>query len=252
MRNSINTPVYGIALGIPLNKAHTGPFAQFQNCEDKEESLTQLVLQLLNRIPDSDPDRDAVQTQVNTFKKRVDVLLKQMQGKNGGEKKEPLIESASTAKLFEEIKVMFQDLPSRIEDRVSNGAYIRRPTLKRFHPMMLEEITHSVSEDPSDPIGLLILAGFVRDDLPWMYEIIMEAYREAKNGNINEARKSFQTLRQISKSMMRGPWLEDMGMHPKEFDMWMMEFPMIMDHYLHRFEIKNKKHANKSKKVDDK
>ena len=47
MRNSINTPVYGIALGIPLNKAHTGPFAQFQNCEDKEESLTQLVLQLL-------------------------------------------------------------------------------------------------------------------------------------------------------------------------------------------------------------
>ena len=44
-KGKLGTPVFGVALGIPLNRANAGPFAQFQNCDDKEESLTKLVLQ---------------------------------------------------------------------------------------------------------------------------------------------------------------------------------------------------------------
>lgn len=39
-KGKLETPVHGIALGIALNLASSGPFAQFQNSDDSEESLT--------------------------------------------------------------------------------------------------------------------------------------------------------------------------------------------------------------------
>lgn len=48
-----NKRVFGVGLGIPLSRLNTGPFAQFQNCGDDEESLTKLVRELLNINPDS-------------------------------------------------------------------------------------------------------------------------------------------------------------------------------------------------------
>ena len=50
-KGKLNTPVFGVAMGIPLSRANIGPFAQFQNCDDNVESLTKLVIQLVKRIP---------------------------------------------------------------------------------------------------------------------------------------------------------------------------------------------------------
>jgi hypothetical protein len=38
-KGKADTPVHGIAFGIPLNKVSTGPFYQFQNSDDSEDSL---------------------------------------------------------------------------------------------------------------------------------------------------------------------------------------------------------------------
>ena len=46
-KGKLDTPVFGVALGIPLSNANRGPFAQFQNCDDNEDSLTKLVMQLV-------------------------------------------------------------------------------------------------------------------------------------------------------------------------------------------------------------
>ncbi|MFM2397867.1 MAG: hypothetical protein RL341_24, partial [Pseudomonadota bacterium] len=54
-KGKLDTPVHGIALGIPLSSAATGPFAQFQNLDDDEDSLTGLVMQLVGRIPNAEP-----------------------------------------------------------------------------------------------------------------------------------------------------------------------------------------------------
>ena len=190
-KGKLDTPVYGVALGIPLSKANTGPFAQFQNCDDKEESLTKLVMQLLARVPDSEPDREAVQMQVKSFKERLEPLLKQAQGTGDAGQEETQGVSASVAKLFEEVKVMFQDLPSRLEARLAEaGAPSRRRRLRSFHPMMFEELVHMFPDDPGDPTALLMMASVVREDMPWLYELLVDAYREAKAGDIAAAPKS--------------------------------------------------------------
>ncbi|WP_049472273.1 toll/interleukin-1 receptor domain-containing protein, partial [Stenotrophomonas maltophilia] len=74
-KGKLDTPILGVALGIELKAASSGPFAQFQNCADDEESLTKLVFQLVNRIPGSEPDRDTIRFQVGKFKAAVDEII---------------------------------------------------------------------------------------------------------------------------------------------------------------------------------
>ena len=71
-----STTVHGVALGIPVNQASAGPFAEFQNCEDDEDSLTKLVTQLVRRIPGSEPDRHTIRKEVRAFKKRATTNLR--------------------------------------------------------------------------------------------------------------------------------------------------------------------------------
>jgi len=75
-KGKLDTPILGVALGIELKNASTGPFAQFQNCADDEEALTKLVFQLVNRIPGSEPDRDTIRFQVGKFRTATETILK--------------------------------------------------------------------------------------------------------------------------------------------------------------------------------
>ena len=163
----MGTPVYGIALGIPLSRANSGPFAQFQNCDDNDESLTKLVMQLVRRIPGSEPDHDAIQMQVQTFKSRVEIALKSLSNESDADASSA-VDDTSVAKLFEEVKIMFQDLPSRIEGKLVEDGEPRRRRRFRRVPMILEETMHMVGRGQPDPVGIMVLTSFFRDDFPWL------------------------------------------------------------------------------------
>jgi hypothetical protein len=213
-KGKLNTPVYGIALGVPLNRASSGPFAQFQNCADGEEELTKLVRQLVNRIPGAEPDTEALQIQVRMFKERVEKALTNLASNQGPAEADP--GETPVAKLFEEVKVMFQDLPSRIEKRVSEPSRNRR--LRRFHPMILEEMSGMIGASSDDPIGLLILASLFRDDMPWLYELGMEAYRTAKTGDVKTIDESFVRFQRALEFTMHGPFIREFDFD-KEYHM---------------------------------
>ncbi len=71
-------PVLIIACGVPLELASTGPFAQFQNSDDQEESLMKLVTQLVRKVPGLDPDDKTIKKQVRLFKKRATKAIEKM------------------------------------------------------------------------------------------------------------------------------------------------------------------------------
>lgn len=228
-RGKLSTPVYGIALGIPLTRVQqSGPFAQFQNCPgDDEERLTKVVLQLLRRIPSSDPDPDMVLTQVKAFKVKSAEVLKKLGDPKKEAAKTDVVET-SAAKLFEEIKIMFQDLPSRIDGRLSESAEpARRRRFRRFHPLMLEEMMH-VSDMAGDPIAVLFLVGMFKDDFPWLYEVGRELYVAMKSGDSAEMQRLVHTLHRLSEVTFRGPWAEEFG-GSKEAYMLVREMPMMLD-----------------------
>jgi hypothetical protein len=233
-KGKLNTPVYGIAFGIPLSRANTGPFAQFQNCGDDEESLTKLVIQLVQRIPDSEPDREAIQMQVKMFMDRVDAIL-QKTADPDAPPDETALDDSSVARPFEEVKVMFQDLPSRLGDKIDEHVGSRRRRRKhRLHPMMIEDLAHMVGGPRSrGDVGLLVLASLFREDCPWLYELGVDAYRAVRSGNTHAAEQALQTFERSVEFTLHGPMME-MFRSSKEDHMIMRDLGHIAEEVLPR------------------
>jgi hypothetical protein len=218
----LNTRVCGIALGIPLTRLNTGPFAQFQNCDDSEESLTKLIMQLAKRIPDAEPDHDAILLQVKMFKQNAEKCLEKIENRKK-EKDIPKSEDVSIPKLFEEIKVMFQDLPSRIEHRVIEKPFRNR---KLRHPMMLMDFAEYIDREKSDPVGILVLTGIFRNDFPWLYDIGLETYRAIKTGEPKKIEIAIRDFRRVIELTLREPIIESLDSEP--------ESVMVLRDYLER------------------
>jgi hypothetical protein len=181
-------------------------------------------MQLVGRIPNSEPDRDAIAMQVRSFIERAQSVLDKLD-ESADDETQPAIDETSVAKLFEEVKVMFQDLPSRIEGRLDPMHHRRR---RRFHPMIMEEFLH-FSKEADDPTGLLLLVSMFRDDLPWLYEIGVEVYRAIKNGDPAEIEKAITSFRMATDFAMHGPFREEF--HDKEMYFMLRELPEVLDRY---------------------
>lgn len=233
-KGKLNTPILGVAIGIQLKDASTGPFAQFQNCSDDEDSLTKLVIQLVNRIPNSEPDNDTIKFQVGKFKQKIAEILKKIgdsESKTSESKTDVSVNEIenSSAKLFEEIKIMFQDLPSRI-DRNSRSEGKRRKY--KFHPMMFDELIHM---SPNPTIGVKIALSMYRDKMPWIYDegmMLINKLSSSKTSEINykHLHKEFEELLMVS---MRNPFVKELMMGSED------DFDFVLFHELPRIILRN-------------
>ena len=254
-KGKLETTVLGLALGVPLDKVSTGPFGQFQNCGDDEDSLTKLVMQLLQRNPDAAPREEAVRMQVRLF---IESLAKILATKPKKAAADGGSEEQNVAKLFEEVKAMVRELPDRVDDRVRNAS--RKPQSKmfrRFHPKMLDEMmfrSSASSGRTARPAALLVLLAFVKDDAPWLYELGMEIYRAmlADDRNaVTVAHKQFGITMEV---MMRGPWSRELFRDEEDGYMVARYVPELIertvDEYLSSFRIRKRLTKN-SQAPDD-
>jgi hypothetical protein len=228
-KGKLGTTVLGLALGVPLEKVSTGPFGQFQNCADDEDSLTKLVMQLLQRNPDAAPREEAVRMQVKLFIESLSKVLATKQKKPA----DTAADEQGVAKLFEEVKAMVRELPGRVDDRVRSASR-RNPGrgLHRFHPKMLEELLFRASTSVgkrNTGTGLLLILSFARDDSPWLYELGMEIYRAMRTDDrqgVVEAHKQFEVTMEF---MMHGPWGRDMFRDEEESYISFRFLPELVD-----------------------
>jgi hypothetical protein len=242
------TKIRGLALGIPLSRV-VGPFAQFQNCPFEIPAITKMVIELVSKIPNSEPDREAIEMQVKAFSEKATKLLKVVNNGPTEDEQTP-VDATSVAKLFEEVKVMFQDLPPRMEARISDAV---RPFGNRkwrhFHPRMLEEIMHMGGCESDDPIGILFAASMVRDEMPWFYEIALETYRALNSGDTQETERQIKRLHWLREMVIHGPLMENFC--SKDMHMFMMEYPHMIEHMAHRcLENKKSTRPRKNPKID--
>ncbi len=240
-KGKLGTPVVGVALGVPLGRVSAGPFYQFQNMDDSDSDLTKLVHQLARRIPNLELDPDVVKVQVAAFKRAETAILATLSTGPAKKEMKEAAEENPLAKLVEEMKA----LPSRVAERVAeSGEPFRRRRIRRFHPMMFEEIMH-MSGDPGDPVGILMAASVIRDDAPWLYELAMEVYRAVKSGDAVEIEREMARLERFSEFSMRGPFMEEFGFGGKETHMFAMEFPRMLHHMLSRTLEARKPHVRR-------
>jgi hypothetical protein len=228
-KGKLDTPLLGVAIGIPLNKANNGPFAQFQNSGDDIESLTKLVVQLVKRIPNSEPDTAVIKMQVEAFKKQAEEILKKHPEVEANEGQ--LMEDSSVAKLFEEVKIMFQDLPARIEKNVDPNYKRKR---FRFHPEMFHELLYITESSEEEYFGFLIIISLYKDDMPWLYEIGKETYGILKSSKTEVAKeKAISNFRRLINNTMHHPMFMNM-MGSKDQMMMLDELTYFIEKFLKR------------------
>jgi TIR domain len=211
-KGKLDTNVLGIALGVPLDKVSSGPFGQFQNCADDEDSLTKLVLQLIRRNPEAAPREEAVKMQVKVFQEKAKKIISE---------KDVVVAATPTAtddsniaKLFEETKIMIRELPSRVEDGVRSVS--RRGNSKfsrKFHPMMIDELLHFHGDD-DDPKNMaaawLVVVSLFREDVPWVYEGGIQLYRAILSDKIMEIREAHEQFDRMMKITSHGPFMHEL------------------------------------------
>lgn len=239
-KGKLNTPVHGLALGVPLSRVSTGPFYQFQNSDDSDDSLIKLVLQLCRRIASLEPDHEVVRGQVQIFKSSVEGALKALGSKKTEQKSEKTEETteASVAKVLEEMKFIVRELPARFEQRIFESADRARPRrfpFRQFHPMMLVDMSEMISRRSGDPIGILMIASVFQEDFPWLYELGREAYRAVRSHNAAIARDALRRFQEAVEFTQHGPFAEELAVGSKETRMMLREAPMAIEHFAKMF-----------------
>lgn len=205
--------VLGIALGVTLDEAATGPFAQFQNSSDDEDAITGLVLQLIRRHPQAAPREEAVRLQAKAFRESIAKLLEAR--KKDGVPTQAKTEDTSVAKFFEEIKVLVRDVPDRVAMEVGGGMRLGRGKRRfRFHPGLMDEMFHHpmfVELSPGMPI--LMATSLLRDEFPWLYELGSQFFRAAEGRSPAKAHQTGLLLIRTIEMTHRGPFSEMMGVY---------------------------------------
>ena len=196
-------------------------------------------MQLVSRIPNAEPEREVVIGQVESFNSKVAGIIKAQ----GHEKEKPKkVDDSSVAKLFEEIKLMYQDLPSRIESRFGESP-VKRNRTRRMHPMMLEEMMDMGKNDESPYLGLLMWLGLYRAEFPWLYDIAFQLYQAEDANEHSKVDRLTKILMNTAEMMRRNPMFEGF-FDSKEHFMLIHELP----HMLERISIRYRKHRRRPAK----
>src|SRR5712692_5360770 len=105
--------------------------------------------------------------------------------------------------LLDEIQTELRALPARLDEYLEGP---RMPGMRRgrFHPMMFRELLH-MGPHSTPAFGVLILASLFRDSMPWLYELGVEVYRMAKQGNSDELQEAVREFRQAVEFSAHGP-----------------------------------------------
>jgi hypothetical protein len=198
--------------------------------DDSEADLSKLVHQLARGVPNLELDGDVVKSQISAFKITEASILKKLGAKHETKTVTEKSEESPVARLVEEMKA----LPSRVAERLAeSGDRTGRRKFRRIHPEMIMDMMHSIG-DPSDPVGILMAASLIRDDVPWLYELAMEVYRTIKSGDVEAMDYEISRLRRFSEIGLRGSWMEDIGFGGKESYVLSLEFPRLLEQMLVR------------------
>lgn len=216
-KGKLGKKVIGIAMGIKHSVAFTGPFAQFQNNDGSIDAISKLVIDLIKQVPGLDPDETVVKQLVVSFHTKATEIL----AKNNEVEAESSIENeeSTVPKLFEEIKIMFESLPSRVANRVNPEikGYKKR---RKFHPMMFDELMH-IGMDENRDLGFLVLISLYKDDFPWLYEIGLETYRSLKKAKSMTEKERLMKGFENAFMLLEHPIFREMHMDNEE--MYMMQ-----------------------------
>ncbi|MES9884940.1 MAG: hypothetical protein ABW185_29200 [Sedimenticola sp.] len=96
-------------------------------------------------------------------------------------------------------------------------------------PYLIKKLTRNISSKSGSAVGILVALSFYKDQMPWLYEIGMEAYRRASSGDWDGAREIIRDMRMMTEMSLSSEWVEEWIGSEKEAFMLMEELPMLLE-----------------------
>ena len=193
-----------------------GPLAQFQAKKMERNGLLETVQSINLIAPQPVPEARYLQL--------FEALWPELEKKVSAIPKTttPVKQSRSQSEVLEELVGAVRTMESRVRDSSDEPSpnYRRR---MRVHPMMLHELRHMISEGPGDPVNILLVASALRDDIPWLYELGMEAYRLVSEGSTVAAREALRKFIRAAVFVRHSPFVQEFGGDSNMLNMMLRE-----------------------------
>ncbi|AOU97892.1 hypothetical protein BI364_07870 [Acidihalobacter yilgarnensis] len=230
-KSMLDAKVIPLLFGLELSDL-SGPLSQFQ-AQKMEQSGVMEIVKAINTLSETKTSEQIANQLVPALWSRLQEAVENIPDSEPSEKHmrphHEILEELVTG--VRGINTRMRELEPELMDRES--VYKRR-RLSRIHPRMLEEMSMIAMEDGGGPLQLLMLAGIYREDLPWLSEVLTEAYREIRDGNAENAEKTVHRLRRLMKHMMHSKMFFEFSGGSKHLMMMVDELPMILDMAIHR------------------
>jgi hypothetical protein len=195
----------------------TGPLAQFQAKKMERDGLLETIQSINQLATHPVPDE--------RYRQLFDALWPELEKKINTIPKQPSPnkQSRPQSEVLEELVGAVRTMEARIRDGVDDPRRMNK-RLNRFPPMFMRDLSRSITNGPEDAVNILVLASTFRDDIPWLYELGMEAYRQINAGQRVEGRKSLRRFAETCEMLRRGPFDPgDFGMDSKHTHMMLRE-----------------------------
>lgn len=243
-KSMLDAKVIPLLFGLELSDL-SGPLSQFQ-AQKIEETGVMEVIRAINKVAEKPASAQIVDQLVPTLWPQLQETLAKIPAIAPTEKhKRPSHE------IMEELVTGVRGLSNRMREfdpEMSDKERFTRRRRVRFHPGMMQEFAFMTHESDDSPIMLLMIAGLLRDDFPWLAEILVESYREIKNASPAEVDQIVGRLLHVVKTMTRHPLMREWGINSKDSMMLVEELPMLLDMTLHNL-IERKRPRRPSKLI---
>ena len=115
----------------------------------------------------------------------------------------------SQGDILEELVGSVRNVEMKIRDSDGESSRVKRRRF-RHHPDMLMDMMRFGPNRNGDALRYVVLFSFLKEELPWVFELAMELYRAQNTGNKQRVAACRKALMDALKMLRRGPFLEMM------------------------------------------
>ncbi len=234
-KSMLDAKVIPLLFGLELSDL-SGPLSQFQAQKVDQVGLMEVV-RAINKVADNAVVENIVARSVPALWPTLQAELEKIADTRPEEK-----HNRPQHEILEELVTGVRGLNSRMRDfdpeMMERDRFYKRRKM-RFHPRMFEEFTFGSREMGDGPTALLLLAGYLKEDFPWLTELLTESYREIRDSGPDSSERIILRLQRSIKYLTRGGMMREMMGGSKEAMFMLEELPMFLDMTLHHLIEKN-------------
>jgi hypothetical protein len=225
-KSMLDAKVIPLLFGLELSDL-SGPLSQFQALKVDQQGLMDVV-KAINAVAENKAAETTIHQLVPALWPQLQQKLDEIPDKEPSEK-----HMRPQTDILEELVSQVRGLGARMRDfepeMMERDLRYGNPRYREIDPRMFDEMMRTILETSDGEMSLLLLAGFVRERMPWLAEILVESHRELKNAGPEEAREIGHRLMHVVKQTTRGPFGERLLGRSKSGHILMMELPHFID-----------------------